>query len=101
MRTLRLTASFATTVAAAALLVAPPAGASVARLTAPTAHIVSTPAAVYFSPDLSYIDVGVEYRCKNSCEVRYYLDGRISQRALPETYYGIGSRNVSGTVTAT
>ena len=49
---------------------------------------------------LKHIDVRVTYRCKNTKKVRYYLDGQISQYDVPETYYSIGYRNVSGTVTA-
>ncbi len=65
-----------------------------------TAAIFSTPATVYVSADRSYADVKVTYKCKNTNQVRYYLDGQLDQDVVPYTYYSIGYRGVSGIVQA-
>jgi hypothetical protein len=94
----RLRTLLAVTLTALALVFATPAGAQAARRA--SADILSTPRTVYVSGDLTYIDVRVKYRCRNTKQVRYYLTGQVSQDAVPETYYSIGYRGVSGIVPA-
>ncbi len=90
-----VTAVAAAVVTSALLVAAPPAQAATAGAT-----VVSTPSVLRISADLGHANVRVTYRCTNTSEVRYYLDGMISQDAVPDTYYSIGYRNATGLVEA-
>lgn len=81
----------------AAMLLTTPTAAHAAQA---SATVVATSATVTVQTGSSALDVEVTYRCKNTKQVRYFLNARVSQVDVPDTHYSVGYRGETGLVAA-
>ena len=97
MRSTRATTLLAASLTAPALLLTTPTAAHASHA---SATVVTTSATVAVRTGASHLDVEVTYRCKNTKQVRYYLNARVSQVDVPDTHYSVGYRGETGVVAA-
>ena len=97
MRSTRASTLLLASLTAPAMLFMTPAAAHAAQA---SATVMATSATVAVQPGSSHLDVEVTYRCKNTKQVRYYLNARVSQPDVPDTHYSLGYRGETGLVAA-
>jgi hypothetical protein len=97
MRSTRARTLLVASLTAPTMLFMTPTAAQAARA---SATVVATSETVAVEASSSYVDVDVTYRCKNTKQVRYFLNARVSQLDVPDTYYSAGYRGETGLVAA-